>query len=145
MFFLKYQKSVKVYKFSLEKSYRKAKLLNHRRELVFVANPISVSQSCGFLFEIKEAKELSEKLSNMPITDLKTAMGINDRFLTINELFGGDGEAFNSVVSHLNQLGSYDEAKSYLLSNVAETNNWSAPEKLKKAANFINLVQRRYK
>lgn len=97
------------------------------------------------MFEIKEAKELSEKLSSMPIKDLSTAMGINDRFLTVNELFGGDNAAFKACIDDLNKLNSYDEAKSYLLSNIAQKYEWSSAEKLKKAAGFISLVQRRFR
>ena len=97
------------------------------------------------IFEMKEAKELSEKLSSMPIKDLSTAMGINDRFLTVNELFGGDNDAFKECIKHINELGSYDEAKSYLLYNAAQQFDWSSAKRLKKAAGFISLVQRRFK
>ncbi len=97
------------------------------------------------MFEIKEAKELSEKLSSMPIKDLSTAMGINDRFLIVNELFNGDNAAFKDCVEHINSLDSYEEAKSYLLTNAAQKYDWSAVEKLKKAAGFISLVQRRFR
>ncbi|GLR16839.1 hypothetical protein [Portibacter lacus] len=97
------------------------------------------------MFEVKEAKELSEKLSNLPIKDLNTAMGINDRFLTVNELFAGDAGAFKECVDHINKLESYEDAKSYLLTNAAQTYDWSSAERLKKAAGFITLVQRRFK
>lgn len=97
------------------------------------------------MFEMKEAKELSEKLSSTPIKDLNTAMGINDRFLTVNELFGGDGSAFKECVDHINKLESYEDAKSYLLSETAQKYDWSTAERLKKAAGFITLVQRRFR
>ena len=97
------------------------------------------------MFEMKEAKELSEKLSSMPIKDLSNAMGINDRFLTVNDLFGGDNDAFKDCIKHINELGSYDEAKSYLLYNAAQQFDWSSAKRLKKAAGFISLVQRRFK
>jgi hypothetical protein len=97
------------------------------------------------MFELKEARELSEKLSSTPIKDLNTAMGINDRFLTVNELFDGDANAFKDCVDHINQMQSYYDAKSYLLSETAQKYDWSSAERLKKAAGFITLVQRRFR
>ncbi len=97
------------------------------------------------MFDMKEARELSEKLSNSPIKDLSTAIGINDRFLTINDLFGGDSNAFKDCIDQINKMTSYDEAKSYLLSSTAQIYDWSSTTKLKKAAGFISLVQRRFR
>ena len=97
------------------------------------------------MFDLKEAKELSEKLSSTPIKDLNTAMGINDRFLTVNELFNGDANAYKECVDHINQMEGYEEAKSYLLSETAQKYDWSSAERLKKAAGFITLVQRRFR
>lgn len=96
------------------------------------------------LFSFASAKELSEKLSELPITDIKKAMGLNERIFTINELFGGDHAAFDATVSTLNQLRSYDEAKDYLIRNVAGRYNWASKEKRNKAKEFAKLVRRRF-
>ncbi|MCF8244013.1 MAG: hypothetical protein K9J37_03175 [Saprospiraceae bacterium] len=96
------------------------------------------------LFEFKSATELSEKLSELPITDIKKAMGLNERISTQNELFGGDASAFDATVSTLNQLKNYNEAKDYLVRNVAVKYNWSSKGKKDKAKAFIKLVRRRY-
>lgn len=96
------------------------------------------------LFSFKTATELSEKLSELPINDIKKAMGLNERISTQNELFGGDAAAFDATVSTLNQLRSYDEAKDYLVRNVAVKFNWTAKDKKTKAKDFIKLVKRRY-
>lgn len=96
------------------------------------------------LFSFKTATELSEKLSELPITDIKKAMGLNERISTQNELFGGDAAAFDATVSTLNQLRHYDEAKDYLVRNVAVKFNWTAKDKKGKAKDFIKLVKRRY-
>ncbi len=96
------------------------------------------------LFAFKTATELSEKLSQLPIGDIKKAMGLNERISTQNELFGGDNNAFETTVNALNQLRSYDEAKDYLVRNVAQRYNWAGKEKKDKAKEFIKLVKRRY-
>ena len=67
------------------------------------------------LFEIKEATDLSERLSQSPIKDLNKAMGINERILTTNELFDGNGDAMKDALSTINRLSNFNEAKDYLL------------------------------
>ncbi|MEL6865176.1 MAG: hypothetical protein AAFP19_12185 [Bacteroidota bacterium] len=97
------------------------------------------------LFEQKEAKELSEKLSEQPIKDLSKAMGLNDKYLTLNELFGGDQKVFDETIKALNGMSNFDEAKAYLAANIAGKYDWSNKNKKKKARHFIKLVRRRYK
>jgi len=72
-------------------------------------------------------------------------MGLNEKIFTVNELFGGNNAEFQNTMVALNGLGSYDEAKSVLMGSVANKYGWGEPGKLKKARNFIKLVQRRYK
>lgn len=96
------------------------------------------------LFEVKEAKELSEKLSALPIKDLRKAMGLNEKIFTINELFGGDQAAYDAAIATLNGVKDFTQAKSYLVENVAGKYDWMNKGKKKKAMNFIKLVKRRY-
>lgn len=96
------------------------------------------------LFSFKTATELSEKLSQLPIGDIKKAMGLNERISTQNELFGGDANAFETAVDTLNQLRNYEEAKDFLVKNVAERFNWLGKERKDKAKEFIKLIKRRY-
>jgi hypothetical protein len=97
------------------------------------------------LFEMpnKAAKELSEKLSEMPISDLTKAMGLNERIFTINELYGGNQDAFEQSIQELNKYSSFNEAKKYLY-GLAQTYNWAEKAKAKKAKNYIKLIRRRY-
>ena len=104
----------------------------------------SVSPDLEELFEVKEAKELSEKLSALPIKDLKKAMGLNEKIFTINELFGGDQAAYDAAIATLNGVNDFTHAKAYLIENVAGKYGWTNKGKKKKAANFIKLVSRRY-
>ena len=104
----------------------------------------SNNSELGELFQTEQINELSDKLSFSPISDLTKAMGLNERIFTVNELFGGNNEEFQNMMVALNGLGSYDEAKSVLISSVATKYGWSEPGKMKKARNFIKIVQRRY-
>lgn len=96
------------------------------------------------LFDHKEAKELSEKLSDLPVKDLTKAMGLNEKIFTINELFGGDNKAFDTALKTLNTFNSFDQAKAYLSDNFAGKHNWDSKTNKKKAITFIKLVRRRY-
>ena len=107
--------------------------------------PVVVEEEHALLFEQKEGKELSDKLSSMPIMDLKKSMGLNEKILTINELFGGDHKAFDAALTDLNALGSFEEAKVYMSEHLAAKYEWASATKKKKAQIFIKLVRRRYK
>jgi len=96
------------------------------------------------LFADKQGKELSDKLNKLPITDINRAMGINEKVLTINELFHGDQELFSKTILKLNSYTSFSEAKNYLIGGVAADLNWASESKLKKADKFIQLLRRRY-
>lgn len=96
------------------------------------------------LFDVKQAKELSEKLGELPISDLTKAMGLNEKIFTINELFGGDSKAFDVMLKTLNTFNSFEQAKAYLSENFAGQYDWTHKEKKKKAINMIKLIRRRY-
>ncbi|MFK7810727.1 MAG: hypothetical protein AB8F74_23165 [Saprospiraceae bacterium] len=96
------------------------------------------------LFEDAGGKELSERLASLPIRDLTKAMGLNERILTVNELFGKDQQAFTTSMNVMNTMGSFDEAKKFL-TECAQKYDWTAGNKKKKAKVFIKLVRRRYK
>ena len=106
-------------------------------------SPIKVSAEVEDLFEQPQAKELSEKLSELPITDLTRAMGLNERIFTINELFGGNQDAFADALKQLNTYSSFEDARQYLMSLATEF-EWPSKNKAKKARNFIKLIRRRY-
>lgn len=95
------------------------------------------------LFRIKEAKELSEKLSQQGIKDLTKAMSINDKLLYSNELFDRDMASMTATLQQLNGLSSLNEAKAVLIP-IAEKNNWTEDERADVAQSFIKLVRRKY-
>jgi len=90
------------------------------------------------------ASELSDKLRMMPIKDLAGSMSINEKIFTIQELFGGDKDAYNAALKKLDSFSSFQQAKDFLIEGSAEKYKWYDEEKLKKAEHFIQLVHRRY-
>ncbi|MFT4568712.1 MAG: hypothetical protein ACI9FN_003681 [Saprospiraceae bacterium] len=103
-----------------------------------------ISEELSLLFIESENEESRSRYSAGKITDIGRSMGINDKILTINDLFKGDQTLFNKTIDHLNSLVSYDKAKTYLATGVAENFNWADASKKGKAVRFINLMRRRY-
>ncbi len=97
------------------------------------------------LFEEKQVKELSEKLAEQPISDLKKAIALNDRLLLTRELFAGDGQVFEATLHALNNFSHFNEAKGYLLEHCVTRYLWLDKKRTEEAKKFVKLVRRRYK
>lgn len=61
----------------------------------------------------------SELRLGEPVTDLRRAIGINDKFLLIRDLFGGDGEAYEEAIGKLNAFDDFDECMIHIAENYA--------------------------
>lgn len=106
--------------------------------------PVGVPQAFLDLFSQDVVSELSDKLGRSPIQDLTKSMGINEKIFTVKELFGGDSNLFSKTMQDLNSLTSLEQARDYLVSNVAIKQDWVSESKVKKATNFIKLISRKY-
>ncbi|MEZ4994281.1 MAG: hypothetical protein R2824_27910 [Saprospiraceae bacterium] len=95
------------------------------------------------LFDQKEARELSEKLSLQPLKDLTKGLSINDRLLYTNDLFNKNTDNFNEALRTLNNKDSMDTARSYL-EQLAMEYNWTDGEKEDVAKDFIKHIRRRF-
>src|SRR5207247_6836586 len=66
-------------------------------------------------------RRLSDELQQKPLEDLRVSIGLNERFAIMNELFGGNQQAFYTAIDKLNTSGSYDSARAAL--DVLQTEN----------------------
>lgn len=105
----------------------------------------SIPPGMEVLFEEKQAKELSDKLSELPIADLKKAIALNDRLLLTRELFAGDGQAFETTLAVLNGFTNFDDAKTYLVDSCVIRYGWLDKKRVHEAKTFVRLIRRRYK
>lgn len=98
------------------------------------------------LFEEEpSSNDLQQKLiQSKKVSDLRMAMGMNERFLIQNELFAGNADVFNAALDHLNQLSSMEEAQAYLVREFAATYEWLDERRQKKVKRFVSIVRRRY-
>ena len=103
-----------------------------------------VDQDLLALFSENPVVDLKDKLAMMPVRDLTKALSINERYFTIQELFGGDSALFKQTLQKLDGLSNFHEAREALIHDVAPKFEWGTEAKKKKAENFIKLVRRRY-
>lgn len=85
---------------------------------------------------------LADKWSKTKIDDLTVAIGLNQKFRFINELFDGDSEAYNKAVKVLNQLPDKAAAQTHLHSELVKPYKWDEEDEV--TLTFLNLVERRY-
>lgn len=81
--------------------------------------------------------KLEFKLSNRPVVSIQSAIGINDRFQYIRELFDGSAETFSQTVAELDGMNNINEAVKYLQKNF----KWKKNETSLK---FVTLIKRRF-
>jgi hypothetical protein len=81
---------------------------------------------------------LSTRMQSRPINDLAKAIGLNDKFLFIRELFNGDKEKYHEAIQIINEMPSYEEAENY----IRERFNWD--EEQPEVEKFMDLVRRKF-
>ena len=86
---------------------------------------------------------LSAKLAKAPIQDLKSAIGLNQKFLFMNDLFMGEHDAYHSAIDTLNAFGTKSEATEYINNELASKFEWNMEDN--SVAQFLILIDRRFK
>lgn len=88
------------------------------------------------------AAELSDKLADGPVKDLKKAIGVNDRFLYINELFRGDEAMYERSIKTINSFSIFPEAEYWIRRELKIKLGWKDSDETVKQ--FDQLVKRRF-
>ena len=83
------------------------------------------------------SKDLSSKLKSQPISDIGTAMGLNEKFSFIRELFNNNPDKFNETINILNQASNFNEAYSYL----SDKFNWDMDDS--QVQKLLDLTRRK--
>ena len=86
--------------------------------------------------------EWSVKLSGAPVKDLKKAIGVNDRFLYINELFRGDEPMYERSIKTINNFTIWPEAEYWIKRELKTKLGWLDSNQTVKQ--FDQLVKRRF-
>jgi hypothetical protein len=84
---------------------------------------------------------LASKLSKTKIKDLVNSIGLNEKFLFINELFGGNSSLYNQEIQVLNTQNNGNDAMKYF-HELQQKFNWE--KEGKEYEKFKDLIERRY-
>lgn len=91
--------------------------------------------------EQTEKVSLAEKLGKKPIPDLVKAIGLNQKFLFMNDLFEGENNFYKEAISNLNNFSNFAEANEYIKA-LSARHNWEDSSSTVKE--FVELVERRH-
>lgn len=93
--------------------------------------------------KLKENKtEVAAILQGTPVKDLRKAIGINDRYLFINELFRGDETMYERSIKTINSFNIYPEAEYWIQRELKVKLGWL--EEVEAVKIFDQLVKRRF-
>ncbi|MBS6459273.1 MAG: hypothetical protein KH375_03855 [Alistipes sp.] len=85
---------------------------------------------------IARAKDISEAA---PVALLRAAIGINDRFLLIRDLFGGDAAAYEKAIVAIDSFDNLDDCMVHIVENYS----WRSTSDGAKL--IMNLIQRKFR
>jgi hypothetical protein len=93
--------------------------------------------------KLKEDRvEVGHRLNDSPVRDLKKAIGINDRFVFISELFRGDEVMYERSIKTINGFRIYPEAQYWIERELKVKLGWD--ETKSATQHFYQLVKRRF-
>lgn len=118
-------------------------LVQQNKREVFELNDVMLHEEETLNHKLKEEKtEISAVLQGMPIHDLKKAIGINDRYTFINELFRGDEVMYERSIKTINSFSIYPEAEYWIQRELKVKLGWDEQSETVKI--FDQLVKRRF-
>ena len=90
----------------------------------------------------EQVVEVGHILTDAPIRDLKRAIGINDRFVFINELFRGDEVMYERSLKTINSFRIFPEAEYWIERELKVKLGWDDMKDTTR--HFYQLVKRRF-
>jgi hypothetical protein len=110
---------------------------------MYELNDLHADQGLALNEQLKtEKQELANNFQDTPIVDLKKAIGVNDRYLFINELFRGDETMFERSLKTINSFAIFPEAHYWIQRELKVKLGWN--ERSEIVGHFDQLVKRRF-
>jgi hypothetical protein len=97
----------------------------------------------SFNDKLKQEKlELGNTLKEAPIKDLRKGIGVNDKFLFINELFRGDEDMYERSIKTINGFRILPEAEYWMNRELKVKLGWNDSKDT--VQHFYGVVRRRF-
>jgi hypothetical protein len=90
----------------------------------------------------EQAAELGSTLKGSPVKELRKAIGVNDRFVFINELFRGDEPMYERSIKTINNFRILPEAEYWMERELKIKLGWDDSRDI--VQHFYQLVRRRF-
>lgn len=87
-------------------------------------------------------QELGARFADAPVKDLRHAIGINDKFLFIQELFRGDVDVYERSIKTINECQSLQEAEYWIERELKIRQGWQ--DDMPAVHHFYSLVKKRF-
>ena len=104
--------------------------------------PLTSSKSVNEMHSNSPQTSLADQFGQQPIIDLNKEIGINERYLMTENLFGGDSQECTNAIHKLNEFENLVLAQDYLKKELSQKFNWST--KSNQVKRLFKLVERRY-
>ena len=89
-----------------------------------------------------EKQTLADKLGQQPIQDLTKSIGLNQKFLFMNDLFEAENQKYKEAIEIINNFSDFTSANAYINENLVSQLNWDLESV--SAQKFIEIVKRRF-
>ena len=86
-------------------------------------------------------EDISTRINQTAVEDIRQVIGINEKFLFINELFGGNMKEYNDFILALNDIRETDEAQQYM-GDVRERKGWNIQSLA--YVSFLKIFERKF-
>lgn len=86
--------------------------------------------------------EIGDRFNDMPVKDLRQAIGINDKFQFIQELFRGDVDTYERSIKTINEMQSIQDAEYWIERELKIRQGWVDDNRV--VRQFYALVKKRF-
>ncbi len=86
----------------------------------------------------KHGDDVLEILRTKPLSSLNDAIGINDKFLFIREIFDGSTESYNEAIQKLEKVGNISDAMAVIMGYAGDNSGSEAVTQL------VDLIKRKF-
>lgn len=91
---------------------------------------------------VKDSAEVAQAIAEPVIKDLRKGIGVNDRYVFINELFKGDDGLYDKSIKTINSFKIYAEAEFWIRQELKSSLGWVQDNPL--VRQFDQLIRRRF-
>ncbi len=101
----------------------------------FEKTPDCINEKLG---NLRDDNDFSDYFKSQPVSNLSQAIGINDRFLFIRELFSGNSETYSKAILKIDEAKNLPDAKALILEFAGDRIETEAGQQL------LDLVKRKF-